>query len=425
MKKIITILSASLLMFAFVASVSAAAPNWNVSGTWMAEHEFGGNTYSHVNNIIQALDGSLTGTGGWDGKQNGIPVGTPNTWGITNGSVSGNNIQFNYQYNTVELCAKDGGIDAVINADGSMTGTWHDDCGTGRTGAWTVPAGSAIYLRTAEITSPTSGEEVYGTVTFEAYLNDDDVDFIQWAVRQGTCAAGTNTVFGNVDGHSDIATIDSSDLSNQTFSFVGDMSGLPIGMYCFIYNPVDDSGESSIRETREFILKDTVAPLVTIESPSDGDVVSGTVEIYGTIVEDLELSHYNISIYRGDADFNDFSKRLEEKTEYLSSGFDNQSIYQWDTTGYADGEYLIRFAARDKARNRDLSGDPYLGGDDSQHVITVTVDNVQEEPQTEESQTKANILMDSGVPGKGLKNAPGLQKPFNPKSKAGEHAGKK
>jgi len=38
---------------------------------------------------------------------------------------------------------------------------------------------------------------------------------------------------------------------------------------------------------------------------------------------------------------------------------------------------------------------------------------------------KADVLLDSGVQGKGLNNAPGLQKPFNPKSKAADHAGKK
>lgn len=40
-------------------------------------------------------------------------------------------------------------------------------------------------------------------------------------------------------------------------------------------------------------------------------------------------------------------------------------------------------------------------------------------------ETKADILKDSGIPGKGLENAPGLQKPFNPNSKADEHAGMK
>jgi hypothetical protein len=39
--------------------------------------------------------------------------------------------------------------------------------------------------------------------------------------------------------------------------------------------------------------------------------------------------------------------------------------------------------------------------------------------------TKAEVLTLSGVPGKGISKAPGLQKPFNPKSKAAEKAGKK
>jgi hypothetical protein len=39
--------------------------------------------------------------------------------------------------------------------------------------------------------------------------------------------------------------------------------------------------------------------------------------------------------------------------------------------------------------------------------------------------TKAEILKLSGVPGKGIDHAPGLQKPFNPKSRAAERAGKK
>ncbi len=144
---------------------------------------------------------------------------------------------------------------------------------------------------------------------------------------------------------------------------------------------------------------DNTAPIVTIESPTDGNIVSGIVDIYGSIVEEYELSHYNIAIYSGDANFMDFSQRLEQKTEYLSSGFDNEVIYSWDTTAYPDGEYLIRLAARDKAGNRDLSGDPYSGGDDSQHVIRVFVGN-----------TKAGILMYNNIPGKGIANAPGLQK---------------
>lgn len=118
-----------------------------------------------------------------------------------------------------------------------------------------------LYPRIAKITSPTEGQDVYGLVNFSAYLDDNDVDPIQWAVRQGTCDAIASTnVFGNVSGVSDVATIDTSDLSNQAFTFTGDMSAMMPGMYCFIYNPKEDSGESNIRETVEFNL---------INSPTD------------------------------------------------------------------------------------------------------------------------------------------------------------
>jgi hypothetical protein len=43
---------------------------------------------------------------------------------------------------------------------------------------------------------------------------------------------------------------------------------------------------------------------------------------------------------------------------------------------------------------------------------------------TSNNVTKAEILRGRGVPGKGIDHAPGLQKPFNPKSKAAQNAGK-
>jgi hypothetical protein len=126
-----------------------------------------------------------------------------------------------------------------------------------------MTAGSATFIRYAEITSPTSGSDVYGNVNFAAYLVDNDPDSIQWAVRKGTCTAATNTVFGNVDGHSDSATINQSNLANQTFSFTGNMSLMTPGMYCFVYNPVEDVGETNIRETLEFYLVAPPTPTLT------------------------------------------------------------------------------------------------------------------------------------------------------------------
>lgn len=120
-----------------------------------------------------------------------------------------------------------------------------------------LPANDALYTlkRTAEITSPDVAEVVSGSVEFAAFLKDDDADNIQWAIRSGTCAAGTGTVFGNVDGNTDVATIDQTDLSNQTFSFTADTTTVNDGSYCFVYNPVEDGGESNIRLTREFVIE--------------------------------------------------------------------------------------------------------------------------------------------------------------------------
>jgi hypothetical protein len=150
----------------------------------------------------------------------------------------------------------------------------------------------------------------------------------------------------------------------------------------------DSAGNYSDWSNECTITTDWTSPLVTIENPEEGDMVFGIVDIYGTVEEETRLNHYNISIYKGDANFNDFSQRLEQKTEYLSDGFNDQSIYQWDTTGYDDGEYLIRLAARDKAGNRDLSGNAWLGGDDSQHVIKVVVKNTPDPigPPTDKSE---------------------------------------
>lgn len=231
------------------------------------------------------------------------------------------------------------------------------------------------FVRSATITSPSAGEEVSGTVSFDATLTDEGGDdSVQWAVRKGTCAAATGTVLGNVDGFSSAYEWD-----HVTFHASADTSSWIPGGYCFVFNPSESVGDTAIRETREFVIEDTISPLVTIESPNEGDSVSGTVKVYGTVVEDYMLSHYNISVYPGNADFNDFSKRIAQATAYRTTGFNNELIFEWDSTGWEDGEYLIRLAARDSAGNRSYAGDPYLGGDDSQHVIRVIVNNTPDD----------------------------------------------
>ena len=377
----------SLLVFTQIVKADAL---WDMTGNYTIDFVCTSGcsgTYTHQMNItsMDLETGAFSGTGNYQ-------PGTP-TW-THSGNVSGSDIDFKIDYDGSTYYVD---VIGTIASNGSMSGTASNNS---QTFNWSTTGGAVIFNRHAEITAPEAGNVNSVNVNFEAYLVDNDPDDVSWAVRQGTCAAGTNTIFGNVDGYSDVADWDYDPVAYiHTFSITADTSTWDLGMYCFVFNPTEDSGESNIRLTREFQLVDNMAPFVTIESPENGDDLNGIVSIFGTIVEDRELSHYNIAIYPGDADFMDFSERLEEETVYQSSGFIDQSIYQWDTTVYPDGEYLIRLAARDKAGNRDISGNPYLGGDDSQHVITVFVAN-----------TKAGILMYNGVPGKGIATAPGLQK---------------
>jgi parallel beta-helix repeat protein len=151
-----------------------------------------------------------------------------------------------------------------------------------------------------------------------------------------------------------------------------------VGNYTVKYDAADSMGNAAIQVVRKVNVADQTAPVVSINSPLAGKVLRGTVDIYGSLEENVAMGNYNIAIYPGDADFMVFEKRIEQKNVDPASEITNQRIFQWNTKNgkYPDGEYLIRFAARDKAGNRALvGGQEYTGGDDSQHVIKVTVDN--------------------------------------------------
>ncbi|MBU0708638.1 hypothetical protein KJ596_02680, partial [Patescibacteria group bacterium] len=367
-KKVISALLVLVICVVALVSIKPAKADeaWDLTGTYTIDFVCTSGcsgTYTHQMNVsgMDLVTGDFSGTGKYY-------TGTP-TWTHT-GNVSGSNVGFQLVYDGSAYYVD---VVGTIASDGSMSGTAGN---ASQAFDWSTTTGMATFNRHAEITAPSAGDVNTVSVDFEAYLVDDDQDSVQWAVRQGTCDAGTNTVFGNVDGFSDsYGWVYNSGNYLHTFTATADTSAWSLGMYCFVFNPAEDSGESEIRLTRQFQLIDDTAPLVTIDSPIHGAYVSGTVGITATIVEDRELSHYNISVYPGGADYMDFSLRLEGETKYVSSGFGNNGIYDWDTTSYDDGEYLIRLAARDAAGNRDLSVDAWTGGDDSQHVVTVYVDN--------------------------------------------------
>ncbi len=111
------------------------------------------------------------------------------------------------------------------------------------------------FVATAQITSPLNGSTQSGVVNFTAVYNDEDGnDPVQWAVRQGTCASGVGTVYGNVDGKNTPFTWNGSNFSASI-----DMSLDAPGVYCFVFNPSEDAGDPNLRETSQFTLEQPVS----------------------------------------------------------------------------------------------------------------------------------------------------------------------
>jgi len=138
------------------------------------------------------------------------------------------------------------------------------------------------YPTSGEITAPTSGEYINGTTDLLAAYDDGDVvndDIVQWAVRFETCAAGTNTVFGNVDGFNDPYT-----WGGAAFSSSFDTTAVADGEYCLIFNPRDDTGQNDVRETVTFNI-DNTGPTVVVTDPYVDSYQNNPVTIAGTAID--------------------------------------------------------------------------------------------------------------------------------------------
>ncbi len=168
-----------------------------------------------------------------------------------------------------------------IDSSGAPDGTWYwqvraqDAAGNWSdwSDIWTV----TLAMMTSAIISPTESEVVDGTVNLLAYYADQNLDgndAVQWAVRSGTCTAGTGTVFGNVDGKNTPFTWNGKDFSASI-----DTTTVPDGSYCLIFNPVEDSGHTNQRLTRLFTIDnpDTTPPAApTIVFPSAEQIFTTT-----------------------------------------------------------------------------------------------------------------------------------------------------
>lgn len=137
--KTIGIAGAALALMFFAGSAAAAAPLYDAEGSWVIAFDYLGTPYAHDLTLVQDGAGALTGDGGY-------PAGGPHAyeWTIDSGVVDGNTIHLETHYTLGAVC--DMTIDGVVAVDGSMSGTWSDNCDGARGGTWTSTSGAATLI---------------------------------------------------------------------------------------------------------------------------------------------------------------------------------------------------------------------------------------------------------------------------------------
>ncbi len=138
---------------------------------------------------------------------------------------------------------------------------------------------------------------------------------------------------------------------NDVYTAEIDTSALN-GEYCVLASAKDVASHTSVPLFKSVEI-DNTAPVAEITFPTNNQVVSGVVEIRGTVLDDNLLRYY-------------YNIAGISKTITGDNSFSDQVIYTWDTTTITDGTYSLRLEARDKADNKNSS---------SVDVINVIVDN--------------------------------------------------
>lgn len=194
-----------------------------------------------------------------------------------------------------------------------------------------------------QITAPTAGAYVHGTIHLTATYADNDTpntDGVQWALRQGTCAANTGTVFGNVDGHSDPFSWD-----GNNFSATFNTTTVADGGYCFVFNPTDDPGQPNVRETQNFTI-DNTKPDAAFVSPTDFSNPFNVGPNVTVAASDATSGLGVLVIHVYNAGTNAAAKFCTATPTELAAG-----QMSCDLSTLSDGTYYIKAGANDKAGN--------------------------------------------------------------------------
>jgi hypothetical protein len=143
------------------------------------------------------------------------------------------------------------------------------------------------------ITSPTEGEVIFTTLDLGARYIDDNPDGVAWAVRHKTNEAcsydGSNAVADNVGEGRQPAYRWVDTATGKRFSAGPfDATSLAPGVYCFVFNPIEEVGEPDVREVVTFYVGELGAVLPASDTNPKGTVHTVYVDI-GVDVAGVEV----------------------------------------------------------------------------------------------------------------------------------------
>ncbi len=252
-----------VLPLGIAVSASAATPEWDVSGAYIANMNYLGIDHSHDFALTQDNLGNLTGNGGSPAGANVY------TWVITSGTVSGNNINFLANYTaTADAVVPQTTMHVVgsIALDGTMSGTWSDNyLGGARAGTWATASG------TAETVGALAAED-FGVVDYDTGLGQLSGYTAGFGLTEGTLAGATSVVvklYASGDQllqtNTAILAKFNADITGTQFSSPFDVSGN--------FDYITDGYWTNVRETQygQSIPATKVVATVTL---ANGKVVS-------------------------------------------------------------------------------------------------------------------------------------------------------
>jgi hypothetical protein len=156
----------------FPLAARAAAPNWDVTGSYVVNLNYLGTDYSHDMNLAQDSAGNLTGNGGSPAGSNTY------TWTITSGTVSDDTIDFFANYTATADAVTPQTVlhvTGMIAQNGIISGTWSDNYQGGqRAGTLSTISGNAGAIPTPGTVKVTIVKYIDGTMANAISANSSD-----------------------------------------------------------------------------------------------------------------------------------------------------------------------------------------------------------------------------------------------------------